>query len=143
MLKHCEEVAKELNDFLANAVKNLNIPNIEKCDSLAENINDPTLNAVVKLINHPSILAIASQYENRANLSFNFVSKKGVLTEIKALDISKFIQEIDIPVHIIKTNDNFFEEAICYYIDKSLVNGKFPNWLKSMNIMPRRMLSRK
>ena len=61
LLKHCEEVAKELNDFLANAVKNLNIPNYENCDSLAENINDPTLNAVVKWINHPSILAIASQ----------------------------------------------------------------------------------
>ena len=42
-LTNCEEVAKELNNFFANAVKNLNIPNYENCDSLAENIDDPTL----------------------------------------------------------------------------------------------------
>ena len=42
-LTNCEEVAKEPNDFFVNAVKNLNIPNCENCDSLAENINDPTL----------------------------------------------------------------------------------------------------
>ena len=97
-----EEVAKELNNFLANVVKNLNIPNYEYCDSLAENIDDPTLKAIAKWRNHPSILAIASEYKNRANFSFNFVSKEDVLTEIKVLDVSKAIQESDIPVKIMK-----------------------------------------
>ena len=78
-----DEVAKELNNFLANVAKNLNIPNYEYCDSLAENIDDPTLKAIAKWRNHPSILAIASEYTNRENFSFNFVSKEDILTEKK------------------------------------------------------------
>ena len=42
LLINCEEVAKELNKFFANAVKNLNTPNYENCDYLTENIDDPT-----------------------------------------------------------------------------------------------------
>ena len=43
------------------------------------------------------------------------------------LDVSKAIQESDIPIKIIKTNANFFAEAICFYFNKSLENGEFPN----------------
>ena len=103
---------KKLINFFVNAVKNLNIPNYENCDSLAENIDDPILKAIVKWRNYSSILAIASEYKNRANFCFNFVSKEDVLAEIKALDVSKAIQENDIPVKTIKANDNFFAEAI-------------------------------
>ena len=100
---------------------------------MAENIDDPTLKAIAKWRNHPSILAIAKEYKNRANVFFNFVSKEEVLTEIKMLDVSKAIQESDIPVKIIKANENFFAEAICFYFNKSLENGKFPNCLKLAN----------
>ena len=100
------------------------------------NIFDPTLKAIAKWRNHPSILAIAKEYKNRANVFFNFVSKEEVLTEIKMLDVSKAIQESDIPVKIIKANENFFAEAICFYFTKSLENGKFPNCLKLANITP-------
>ena len=134
LLASCEEVAKELNNFFANAVKNLNIPNYENCHSLEENI--PTLKTIAKLRNHPSILAIASEYKNNANFFFNFVSKEDILTEIKVLDVLKVIQESDIPVKIIKANENFFAEAIYFYFNKSLENGKFPNCLKLVNITP-------
>ena len=97
-----EEVAKELNNLFANAVKNLIIPNYEYCDSMAENIDDPTLKAIAKWRNHPNILVIASEYTNREKCSFNFVSKEDVLTEIKVLDVSKAFQESNIPVKIIK-----------------------------------------
>ena len=70
LLTNCKEAAKELNNFFANAVKNLNIPNYENCDSLAENVDDPTLKAIAKWRNHPNILPIASKYRNRANLFF-------------------------------------------------------------------------
>ena len=50
------------------------------------------------------------------------------------LDVSKAIQESDIPVKIIKANENFFAEAICFYFNKSLENGKFSNCLKLGNI---------
>ena len=136
ILTNREQVAKELVNFFANAVKNLNIPDYKNCDSLAENIDDPTLKAIAKWRNHPSILAIASEYKNRASFFFNFVSKEYVLTEIKMLDVSKAIQESDIPVKIIKANENFFAETICFYFNKALENGKFPNCLKLANITP-------
>ena len=71
LLKNCEEVAKELTNFLFNAVKNLVIPSYENCDSFAENVNDSTLKAIVKWKNHPSIL-------DRTNYCFNFVSKENI-----------------------------------------------------------------
>ena len=101
---------------------------------MAENIDDPTLKAIAKWRKHTSILAITSAYKNRANFPFNFGSKEDVLTEIKMLDVSKAIEESDIPVKINRGNDNFFEEAIFLYFNKSLENGKFPNCLKLANI---------
>ena len=82
------------------------------------------------------MLAIAWGYKNRAKFSFSFTSKEDVLTEIKVLDVSKAIQESYIPVKIVETNGNFFAEAICFYFNKSLEIGKFPNCLKLANITP-------
>ena len=58
---------------------------------MAENIDDRTLKASAKWRNYPSILELTSEYKNRANFTFNFVSKEDVLTEIKVLDVSKAI----------------------------------------------------
>ena len=66
---------KELN-FFVTTVKNLTIPNYENSDPQAKDINDPTLKAIVKWRKHPSILAIASEYENEANVYFNFFFKE-------------------------------------------------------------------
>ena len=52
------------------------------------------------------------------------------------LDVLKAIQESNIPVNSIKANNNFFAEAIFFYFNKSLENGKFPNCLKLANIIP-------
>ena len=71
-----EEVAKDLNNCFANAVKNLNNPNYEYCDSLEENIDDPVLEAIAKWRNHPSTLAIGAEYTSRENFYMNFVSKE-------------------------------------------------------------------
>ena len=84
LLSNCSEVAKNLNNFFVNAAKNLNIPIYENFNSLAEN---PTLKAIVKCRKHPSILDIVSEYKNKANFSFNFVSKVDFLAEIKVPDI--------------------------------------------------------
>ena len=44
LLTNCEEVTKERNNVFANAVQSLNISDYENCDSLAQKIDDPTLN---------------------------------------------------------------------------------------------------
>ena len=63
LLTNCEEVAKERNNVFANAVQSLSIPNYENCDSLAQKKDDPTLKAIIKWRNHPSILTIATEYK--------------------------------------------------------------------------------
>ena len=52
------------------------------------------------------------------------------------MDVSKAIQESDYPVKSIKANENFLAEAIYFYFNKSLGNGKFHNCLKLANITP-------
>ena len=83
---------------------------------MAENIDDCTLKASAKWRNYPSILELTSEYKNRANFTFNFVSKEDVLTEIKVLDVSKAIQESDIPGKIIKANENFFVKKFVFIL---------------------------
>ena len=114
-----DKVAKELNSFFANAVKNLRILNYEDFDSLEEKIDDLTTKAIPKWRNYPSILTIASEYKNSANFLFSFVFKENVLTEIN-----------ETTYKIMKENENFFSEAYCFYFNKSLENGKFSNCLK-------------
>ena len=114
-----DKVAKELNSFFANAVKNLNILNYKDFDSLEEKIDDPTTKAIAKWRNYPSILTIASEYKNSANFLVSFVFKENVLTEIN-----------ETTYKIMKENENFFSEAYCFYFNKSLENGKFSNCLK-------------
>ena len=70
LLTNWKKIAKELNNFFENAVKDLNMPNYKYCDFFAENFEDPILKAIAKCRNHPSILAIASEYKNRGNLQF-------------------------------------------------------------------------
>lgn len=95
-LTNCKEVAKELNNFFVNVVKNPNIPHYENCDSL---------------------------YENRAIFCFYFCFWKRGSCRNKSAGCLKSHPENDIPVKIFKINDNFFAETICYYFNKSLENS--------------------
>ena len=52
---------------------------------MSDNIDDPTLKAIAKWRNHPTILTIISEHENTLKFSFNFVSKEHVLEEMKML----------------------------------------------------------
>ena len=100
----------------ANAVKNINIPNYENFDYLAGSIDDPTLKAISKLRNHPSILAIASEYKKEQTFFKNFDSKEDISTKRKVFDVSKAIQQSDIPVKIIKTNGNVFQNHFAFIL---------------------------
>ena len=91
LVTDCGKVATELNSFFSSDVKNLNIPSYEGCDPLSDNIFHPTLKAIVKRRNHPSVLTVTSEHENTSKFSFNFVSKEHVLKEIQMLDSSKAI----------------------------------------------------
>ena len=52
------ETIETLNNFFLNIVKKLEIPKVDKNDSVTENIKDSVFKAISKYENHPSILAI-------------------------------------------------------------------------------------
>ena len=108
--------------------------NYEGCDPLTDNIQHPTLNAIVKWRNHPSILRITSEHENMPKFSFNFVSKEHALEEIEILDSSKVVQGI--PVKLVKGNSDLFAEIIYNYFNESLEKSKFPDCWKLANVTP-------
>ena len=60
-----EEVALKLNYIFLNAVINLKTLNFENFDPLSENIDHPTLKAIVKYRKHPSIIAIVSEFTKK------------------------------------------------------------------------------
>ena len=76
LVTYCGKVAKELNSFFSSVVKNLNIPSYEGCDPLSDNIFHPTLKAIVKWRNHPSILTITSEHVNTPKIFLLFCSKR-------------------------------------------------------------------
>ena len=87
----------------------------------------------------------------QSSVRINFAEKNDTLTinkeeaamnekispkEISMLDSLKAIQATDIPVKVIKGNNNFFAEQICAYFNESIGKGKFPNCLKTPSIAP-------
>ena len=104
---------------------------------MSGNIDHPTLKAIVKWRNYPSILTVTSKHENTPEFSFNFVSKEHVFYEIKMLNSSKAIQERKrYSCYWIKGNNDLFAEIICKYFNESLEKSKFPDCLKLTNVTP-------
>ena len=68
-MKTESETGETLNDFFSNIIKNLNISRFSELDSVAENITESTLRAILRYKDHPSILTIQSQCE-AWNISF-------------------------------------------------------------------------
>ena len=62
------KIAEVFNSFLSNIAKNFKVPQYSNFDPIAQNIEDPTLKAIVKYKNHPSILTIQTTYKGRINV---------------------------------------------------------------------------
>ena len=103
-----KEIAKVLNDFLSNIIKNLNIPQKNHTNLIIEIITDSTLKATLKYCKHSSVLEIKRQTKSDTVFTFNHITKEDVIKEIKNLDTSKASQEDDIPPKMIKETLIFF-----------------------------------
>ena len=64
------KTAEVLNSFFSNIVKNLKIPQYSNFDPIAQNAEDPTLKAIMKYKNHPSILTIQAKYKSKNNFLY-------------------------------------------------------------------------
>ena len=69
-----QKVANSLNDFFSSIVTSLNLPESQNADPLSDNIDQPTLKAIMKWRNRPSVLDITAVRENRERFTFSFVT---------------------------------------------------------------------
>ena len=121
--------------FFWSAVSNLNIPAYSGINILAERISHPTLKAILKYKNHPSIVAINNLKKNY-NFYFSVVSEEDVLKEIKKLNPRKSTQSTDISIKLLKENADIFASYLCDFFNQSIENFEFPSILKNANITP-------
>ena len=64
-LKMDLETAEVLNTFFGNIVKHLEINQYSNFDLVINNVKNPTLRAILKYKDHPSILAVQNNCKNR------------------------------------------------------------------------------
>ena len=83
------KVALTLNTLLSNIVSILNIPKFKDCYPLSERIPMPTLRAILKYANHPSISAIKKYNRILHLFSFSVVEKEDIIKELHKLNPKK------------------------------------------------------
>ena len=129
------EVLKTLNNYFSNVVKNLKIPEKFVTDSLPQSLSrHPTLNAILKYKNHPSMRVIKRFSQRFSSFYFSHVDKNTVLKEIKKLNLNKAVQDSDIPVKILKENADFFADYIYLQFNEAVDSSKFADFFKSADI---------
>ena len=96
----------------------------------------PTLKAVFKYKNHPSIISIGSFCHQVSNFNFCCIDKNTVLKEIRDLSTTKASQDADLPVKILKENADYFAEFTCIQFNDSVNSSKLLSSFKCANITP-------
>ena len=86
IIENDDDTARVLNTFLSNTMSDLNIPDYNDCDALAENIQEPILKAIVKYRNHPK----------KTQFCLRCVDKEEILKETLNLGASNACQVSDI-----------------------------------------------
>ena len=131
------DIAQRFNQFFSNIVKNLDIPKYVVGDTLHLNLkNHPTLMAILKYRDHPSIITIKRFRYPTVPFHFSYIDKKTVLKIIRSLSKNKASQETDMPVRVVKENAEYFAEIICSQFNESINSSKCPLSFKLANITP-------
>ena len=80
----------------------------------------PTLKAIFKYKNHPSIISIRRFRHQLSNFNFSCIDKNTVLKEIRGLSSTKASQDTDLPVKTLKENADYFAEFTCIQFNDSV-----------------------
>ena len=123
------ETTETLNIFFSNIVKNLNISRYSELDSVTENRVHPTLKAIFKYKDHPSILAIQSNCEKKTFRNSD-INIEDIRKDILKSDKNKGSQHSNIPIKIIKENLDIFANFLSTNINSSFKSSSFPSSLK-------------
>ena len=117
----------------------MNTLNIEKdenmfCDRGDE--ADPLLCAIKKYSKHASILRIKQYFKNRTEFPFVPVDKDVTAKEINSLNTKKAAPQDDMPVKILKLNNDIFSQYLFQIFNESIEVANFPTELKYADITP-------
>ena len=135
ILSENEQISESLNNFFADVIINLNIPQYEDPTSNTNGTDDLVSRAIEKHKNQPSINLIKTNNEN-ASFHFQEIEVIEIEKELKNLNCSKASQDSDIPTKIIKGNIGIFVPVLLTKFNESLKLSKFPRSTKSANITP-------
>ena len=83
------ETSEVLNTFSGNIVKNIEINQYSNFDPVIKNVKDPTLRAILKYKDHPSILAIQNKCKNQIKFAFGEMDLASIEKEIHNLTESR------------------------------------------------------
>ena len=136
LIKTDLETAEVFNNFFSNIVQNLKISRYANEEPIVSNINDPTLKAILKYRNPPSITAIQNKCKIKDIFNFVEVDQQQIEKEILKLDANKASQSSDIPIKIVKENIDVFSDFLCSSFNSSIKLSKFPESLKQADITP-------
>ena len=136
LIKSDSKTAETLNNFFSNIVQNLNIARYTSEEPFKENIQDPTLKAILKYRNHPSIIAIRNKYKISECFKFTEVDQKEIEKEIIKIDVNKASQRSDIPTKVIKENIDIFGDFIGKSYNNTIKASQFYQNLKLADITP-------
>ena len=121
------EVAKTLNEFLSNIVKNLEILEYQCEDNLHSRLSsNPVLQAIMKYRHQPSISIIRRYSQRFPSFYFSVIDKNTVLKEIRNLSVKKAIQDTNIPIKVFKENEKCFAEQIYLQFNEGISASHFP-----------------
>ena len=108
------EIAETFNTFFSKIVPNLNIDSNLADNKANPNITDPVFCAIQEYKKHPTILKIKEMMgANNLSFSFKFIDIKKIFNALKKLKSKKACQGSDIPVKIIKENNDIITDFIC------------------------------
>ena len=136
LIKTDLETAEIFNNFFSNIVQNLKISRYTNEEPIVSNINDPTLKAILKYRNHPSITAIQNKCKIKDSFNFVEVDQQQIEKEILKLDANKASQSSDIPIKIVKENIDVFSDILCSSFNSSIKLSKILENLKQAHITP-------
>ena len=136
ILSEDNKISEIFNTYFSNLVSNLNITIDKNLLSEEAGINDLILSTIKKYENHPSIKAIKNNVRHDKSFAFDPITLREIENEIQNLDLSKVVQETDIPSKIIKENSDIFAPVFYNCFNENIRLETFPDTLKQASVNP-------
>ena len=130
-----DEIAQNLNNYFANAVKSLDIQENNYLLTDNKNIDDPIHAAIKKFELHPSILKIKVIVKCDI-FAFNEVTFQEIEQELRNLDTQKSTTFNNISPKHLKENYDICGSNIMQLVNETINDCDFPNGLELTNITP-------